>query len=640
MAELVIADAPFKTYPGGVIALRATDWLAGARGTLSTESDARAITGECVRDAQKVTTSLFSNNTAAIQSAANTLEINLGSVPIEDGFGYHLFVSLLIEGDWDTTDNDQLRESQSDTFRNVCEIAWSFSSTFTTFRGCDTRPRRRPHFLLAEFQQNTMPWNITDTLYVRALSQDGSTVEYLIDQLILLPHRFGADNVEWTSDDFALVGGFDSEPADGADGGDANGKFTAHYTPHEAYTSSVEPTVGDYQRDPDNEFISEIDVGSHPLMNSQTLAEAKAHAYSIHGADYREAATITLDDFSRTTGPDDWGNDDAGFQWFVGSTGGAALASWFTNGSQGVINTDTTNSNHVFAARSGSNLGAAVVAPDFTYSGTVEYDDPIFDGSGTHVANLRLYLNSFGVARSWFVNIDLVAKEWQLWYANSRNHGGSANNGVQSFIWSSDVDISSWLAPGTPIGFRIEKRRYRLRVRIWDASGAEPSTWDIDTFLVSDNGGGTLANIKSYPYDDLLAYAHGARIQGPMYPALAMSWSDTLEWTTYWDNIEIEYDPVGSGADMVAWLDGPGGAAEQITIPYGAWQMVYWGAKDWTELDAGDPYVVMDAKVWNSATAAELQRAQALLWWFRSVHGGPIDLSRIRFRAFEELLIE
>lgn len=625
--EFVVATSAATIYPGGVIALRATDWMAGARGTLTSESDARAISGECVRDAQKVATSLFSDPTTAIQSADDTLEIDLSLLPIEDQMGYYVFVSLLIEGDWDVTDGDQLRGSTADTFGDgVCALAYSFDSGFVTVRRyCVARPRRRPHFLIAEFEANGGSWDITDTVYVRALSQDGSTVEYLIDQIFLMPRT--GDGVTWDTDDFAIVIGSDSEPDDGADGGDDNGKFTAHYVPHETYTSSAEPTVGDYQRDPDDEFISQIDVPTHLLRNSETQAEVSAHAYSIHGADYREAATITLDDFSRTTGPDSWGNDDAGFQWNVGSSGGAATASWFTNGSQGVINTDTSNATVVTAQRGGSIVGAEASSADYTFSGIINYDDPTYDGSGAHSALIRLYMNSESVQRSWFVSIDLVAKEWQLWYANSRNHGGSANNGTQSHIWSSDVDISSWLAPGTPIGFRLEKRRYRWRIKIWDASGAEPGTWDMDVFLVSDNGGGTLANIKNYPYDDLLTYAHALRLQGPMFPAVTMIWGNTLEWSTYWDDIHIEYDPVGDGDDMVAWLEGPTAPAEQITIPYGAWQMVYWGTKDWTELDAGDPYVVMDAKVWNDTDAAELQRAQCLLWWFRSVHGGIVSMN-------------
>ena len=55
--------------------------------------------------------------------------------------------------------------------------------------------------------------------------------------------------------------------------------------------------------------------------------------------------------------------------------------------------------------------------------------------------------------------------------------------------------------------------------------------------------------------------------------------------------------------------------------------MVHWGTRDWTELDAGSPNLSFSGKVWNESGVAETQRAEGVLWWFRSTRGGIIPMN-------------
>lgn len=624
--ELVIANAPFKKYPGGVIALRATDWLGAARGSLSTESDARAITGQAVRDSQKVSTSIFSNEQGAFQSAGNTLVISTASIPIEVGLRYIVMASLLIEGDWDTTNTGTTRGASNDVFNAACGFAWSLSSTFSgIYRNCTAKPRRRPHYVIGDFTTSSGTFTGAETMYFRAIGQSGTTIQYLIDQIFLVPliTSGGIFGGEWRQTDFVLAQANNSEPPDGADGGDINGKFTAHRNPHEAHFADTQ-TIADYQKDPLSEYIASFDAAGqlYPLKNSVTNQEASAYAYSIHGANYREAGTLTEDHFSRVTGPDDWGTTPEGFGWNM--SGGPTFGSfdWSTDGSRGNITvTDAIGS--ISLTPSNSILKASIYSPDFIFSGIFNATAPT--GGPTITAWIRLWISSRLTSRSWFVHFDLVNLQWSIYLGNDRFYSLTVtDDGIHDRRWAGPFS-ASWFSFLTDYRFRIEKKRYLLRVKFWDASVAEPSTWDFEGFMTMDaNTSGSLSVIKNYPYDNLLSYAHKNSIQGAMQPSVGMGWTDSNVWSTSWDDIKVEYDPHGSPDGVVAEMEDANNVGVQMAIPYGAWHMVYWGSRDWTALSAGAPYADFNSKIWSDAAAAELQRCEAVFYWFRSKHAQQI----------------
>lgn len=624
MPELVIANAASKSYPCGVIALRATDWLGPARGSLSTESAAQAITGEAVRDEQTVS-GIFTDRPAALQSADDTLVIDTSGLSVEVDMRYRVFVSLKIEGEWDSTNSDTLRSAGCDEFAWACAFAWSFQSDFTgTIRLCLALPRRCPHYVIGEFEGETTEFDGTQTMYFRAAAETGTTIEYLIDQVFLVPFEF--------STEFAMLGGIDSDGLmdDGPDGGDLNGKFTAHVNPHETRFDFI-VQAGDYQKSPDEELIAFVTPDDFGIELSDSGSEAAACAYSFHGAQYREEGPLIEDFFTRTTGPDSWGFTPEGFGWMQFPIPSTAYDS-YTDGARGVIDALSAISGVATQSLSSSVLGgvgASIWTPDLAFSGEFEATESTDrPGAGTFRYDVRIWLSSRSAARSWFIRLNLIDKTWALYLGNARVYALTSLVLPLVYKFSSDFDISSWFSFGSSVGFRIEKKRYLLRVRLWDATGAEPSTWDFEDFMpVDDSSTGNLSTVKDYPYDDDVGYAHRLSIQDAMFPSVGMIWTDATAWSTYWDDIKVEVDPYGNPDDVEAAItDAASTTLGPITIPYGAQQLVYWGKRDWTTFD-GDPLLDFSGWVRNVAGAAQLQRAEALLYWFRASPGGIVSMN-------------
>lgn len=635
MAQLVVAGSPYTVYPGGVIALRATDWMGAARGTLSSETDSRAVTGECVRDTQTTATSLFGDPAGAYAAVDDTLTIDLSTIPeIEEDMEYAIFLSYLIEGDWDTSTVNTLRESTQDMFRYACNIAYSVDAGSRI--DIDYRARRREHYIVAQFGSGfTTSSPVTEELHVRAYAQSGTTVETLLDQITLLPYvtSGGTFNGEWQAGDFAAVGARAGQGVvvDGPDGGDSNGKFTWSGVTHETSTHmdlGFGDGGGDYQQSPLDEYVVEIDPSfGYPLENTVTSTEAGAHAYSVSGSNYRADEQVLTDTFTRVAGPDSWGRTPQGYVW---TTRGSGPTTWSTtaNGTQGTMTRDANTG--VLSQETGlsSSLGARIQSPSFDLAGVFSCSSPTYSGSGTQRAHIRICISTVLADRSWVLHLNTLTLVWALYLGNSRSYDLAIGGGTFDHKFSSDVDISSWFAFGDPVGFRFEKKRYAIRARLWDASGAEPSTWDVDTFVPFDTAvSGALSGVQDYPYSDSEAFAHQTALLGACFPSVQMGWAATSSYSSLWDDITVDIDPYGSSDDMAATMENAQDVeVGNITVPYGAWQFIHWGSGDFTEI-SGTPFLQFRSKAINESGAAELQRAEALFWYFRSIHGNLIPMN-------------
>lgn len=661
--QLVIADAAYKVYPGGVIVLRASDWLAGARGTLSTEADARSCSGTVVRDTQQVTTSIFSDEDGAFQEADDTLVIDFAAIPdIEIDMLYRVFISVLVEGDWDASDSDTYRASTNHEFLHACNLGWYGDSLFnlsdSDFASIFYRPRGRPHYVIC--QAGTIGDVVGDeVLHLRAYAKASTTIEWLLDQIYLLPYVTSGTHGTWRAGDFSIVGGQHNtfgvvgDFVDGADGGDANGKFTWHPPAHEDHTLFTGADGGgDYQKAADNEYMARvIAADSYYLAHTEASpdVEAAAHAYSILGSNFRSIETVVDDTFSRTVlAADKWGITPEGYAWKF-------LGAWeaFVDGSEGILRRTNGAGGALAYLRQwtvgmdpAALLGANVLLPSLNYSGQFRVEEPVYDGSGDFIANIFVGLNLQSADRIWVLWFDAIAQSWTLRLGQPRTLTGFT--GTDSYTFHGPVDISSWFAYDGPVGFRVLKERYRLRVKVWDATGAEPGTWDFDGFLpITTTTSGVLgagsppANVRLYPYADDLEDAHNAMALSQVFPSVAMNGANVIaEWRSYWDDIVVAYDPLGDPGSVSGSMEMPNGTERaEIEVPYGAWQFVHWKTRDWTELDAGAPNLEFSAKVWNESGAAELQRAESPWWWFRSALAGvvsmnwssatPVDITRV-----------
>lgn len=644
MAELVVADAPFKTYPGGVIVLKCDEWMAGARGSLTSGSDALACTGTRVRDTQTVTTSIHDDVFTAYTEAADTLEVPLAGIPFESGMGYNMYVSYRVPGDWDVTDNDQLLDSTQARFSGVVALGFhglanaapDEDDPIISFEFGEFGARRGVPYYATEQLGGDMDFfapESTDTLIVRAFAQDGSTAEWLLDQIILVPYVTFGSIGGWGPEDFEIVGGnFNADPSatndieDGADGGDDNGKFTWNPNPGEQLAPA------DYQKKASSSgaeyMVRVVEDDGLELVNSGTSGQAAAHGYSLHGAHYREAGEYVNDDFSRTislsTGANLWGDSPQGFGWAT-SLGTPLVLLMGVDGSEGRMFFNGGGAGGALQATLGllnDGTGAQFFLSDqWTFSGKWRIDAASWIDVDTGASIFQRFVNG---NLSFAIRFDPVDKEWDFGYVT----------GVTFNSLFGPEDASSWYADGLQVGFRMEMRRHLIRVRVWDATGAEPSAWDYEDFKPVLSG-----TVQAYPYsDDPLVASLGYAENHLNVGAEIISPDDDVE--VAWDDIIVDCTPEGDPDDIGASIEQPeGNEVDSITIPYGAAHFVYWGSRNWTDDFGGTFNLDFSSKAWSVTGAADLQRAETSFFYFRTIHGGvvsmlwtsstPVDITRI-----------
>lgn len=636
--------------------LKAADWLGAARGTLSTEADARSCCGTVVRDTQQVTESIYTrelaNQTNALAEADDTLVIDLADIPIEADLRYMLLVSLLIEGDWDPSNGDTLRGGHQEEFNAACRMRWwldSFPADLTTTRSLVFQPRALDSYRIVGAGVS-LTLTGTEVMTWRAYAQDATTVEFLIDQIYFVPYYSQIDSPNWDSDDFEIVpgqwsslgtiGGIGDGFVDGADGGDDNGKFTWHPIVVDEPTGlSGGDGGGDYQKE-DNEYMACVRVDDLFLQNSQTNAEAPAHCYGIHGPFYVPEQVWTLDDFSRTAGDGNFagadghfatqspGNTPEGFGWRVDDVSGPATELGVRIGSAVWVD----GAELAFEHRSGGlsrlsraflrsyggedvpNAASAIIQADnLILSGTFHADVTAGSAAGltlNAVIGTELGLTSDNPQAVNLV-FDLKSGDWMLGYGSM---GGTSP--------SAPISLTGYTL-GDVVAFKIEVKRYIARIKVWDAGGSEPGTWDIEEFRPIWNSG-----YLEYDYGDDLEFSIRDWDTNTVMINYTADSTPVNQVIFRLDDLTAEHDPVGTNESAWASIEQPEGTERgRIEMPAGCQHLVYWGTRDWTTLDFGFPYLDYSAKVWNDSGAAELQRSEAVWWWFRAVHSGIVPMN-------------
>lgn len=691
--QLVIADSAFKKYPGGVIALRCSDWMAGTRGTLTSGADLDAPGGFAVHDEQKIAGDLTSaaNRQAMHEAADDTLVIDLSELPIEIGMRYQFYISFLAEGNWNTNNVNTFKGCNQFDLSKVCALSWYGDFTHPTETSAMASinaniPRLQANYMIGQMGTLfTIEGN--EILHIRAYSQEDTTGSWNLAQIYLMPQLFTGTVNGWGADDFIVTGTnagisvpdtSDGLPEDGDDGGDDNGKFTRMpLVPfgEEILDPSGFSGGGDYQQkssDAAAEYMTRIlpdDFWS--LWHSQSGAEVKAHAYSVNGPLFRYGNQWVTEDFDRTLGPFDWGSTPEGFGWGMGGGvgDGEGTVNWFTDGDLGVIEMYYDRALSFEPAAAGGRLNGAdggsmspigerayIQASDhIIYAGvfrleeragvnwqtdgnlrslqanlTVGIDLPHGVGGSTYDMGYHIIFRRKGPPTVPFGSaVDLY--EWELF----SDPGGSIFG---------PVDISSWFDWGADVGFLIEIRRYTIRVKVWDGTLEQPATFDYEDFRRLSDG----SLIKDYPYtgSDLSDIYTGAnRPFQPYFSAGLVAQGGigggiNIVWTSVGvgsDHLNVEPGSITAYVEQPDQITGTPEEVGQIELPWGPWQMIYWGSRDWTTPMSAfpfDSYLDFATKTWVETGSSDLERAEELFWYFRTVHGGPIDLSKVRFRGF------
>lgn len=670
--SLVIASNPYTAYPGGIIALRCVDYMGAARGTLTSEAATTSVCGTVVRDAQTVATSIFTNAQTAYAAADDSVVFDIADLPYEEDFIYHMLLSYLIEGDWDITNSDTLEGGTQELFAAALDIRFHGANvTEASSVGVTHKYRALSGYRIVSFGSVFGPVDGDETITIRAYAQAGTTIEVLLDQIYLIPDPTLTAG-EWTTSDFAIIGGqanligyydlTDGSYVDGGDGGDDNGKFTWH--PIIAETPTIISGAdggGDYQKT-DAEYMARIvgddgaGDGDFYFLENSTKAfpnnETTAHCYGLHGPWFTPAQDWVDDDFSRTlydgnfAGADNhfagshWGDTPEGFSWAVraGASGPSTdgfgrrvgTAVW-VDGSQGKVHirralqSDDKNIDIALWPLTGgsptavNNTGARIRADNLEHRGKFSLEQTILASGGGPLAYMGIstYPAVIGLTTSQPITLhfDFIDREWSI-----TGPDGTTIDGPTALAWWTGTQF---------VGWRLRIDRYRLRVRVWEDSGGEPGTWDYDDFrpLRKLVGGQRDYSYQSGGIDDLnysvLAWdehTFGFNIREVDVSTIGNPETHPGTILTF-DNIFVTHDPNGTQASAYASIERPeGNEVGQIEMP-DCQHLVYWGARDWTDYITGDgPYIGFSAKTWNDAGAADLQRSEAVWWWFRSIH--------------------
>ncbi|MGI8408022.1 MAG: hypothetical protein ACR2L3_05885, partial [Actinomycetota bacterium] len=285
--DLVIANAPYKTYPGGVIAVRASDWMATARGTLSTAADTLACTGSRVRDTQQVTANMFTSSATALEAfaeAANTLAIPVSSLPLDPNLRYEILVSLRVVGEWDTTNPDTMSGATQAMFsapRGPVAVGFYGAGTNRTLLSeavfLSRYFRKLPYYVTTNVTASTVVMRnpqASETMWFRAYSQAGTTLEVLLDQILIFPYMKGFvthPNNRVLGGQVNVLSSSTLAPVDGADGGDANGEFTWAPQPGPLTGNSTGEAMASWQ--PESGLFDVPGGGDYQRVASYTAAE-------------------------------------------------------------------------------------------------------------------------------------------------------------------------------------------------------------------------------------------------------------------------------------------------------------------------------------------------------------------------------
>lgn len=675
MATVVIPEAPYKVYPGGVIALRCVDYM-GTSSTLSTENDSGSVCGVVVRETQKITDMAGIGHIAAFQAAQDSLVIDFSTLPAELIMQYMLVVSYKTEGDWDVSNPYTTQAGTPSTFGYNCStIRWCGDGYFTlnnpAWVGGYTKRQRS--YITVSSGNVFQCWYGTEILRIRAYSEIGTTIEYLLDAVYLIPYQYSLNNGQWGPDDFNIVSGMylaaSEELPDGDDGGDSNGKFTLHpfsdwYTEDDWWWT--EPGGGDYQRKSNAasaEYFGTTSAdswsGQYYLWDSRVYPDwgpgsnpKQAECYGIHGAHYIEDSVVVHDTFDRVLYDGDiygeqdhfigsnWGDAPGGYGWIVGMGGTGPFLhangviegrAYWVDGDKAWMHisrefqSDFSSASCSFGPSESGNPNKASIADmdnikvsgkfstHFTYvAGSSPYMH-VFIGLGENASTYR---------HSPYIDFDCWTRTWTFGLL-----------GTQTIL--GPYDISSWWTGTEEIGFRVEIERYRVRIRVWNASaGGEPGTWNLDQyrpFIYS-----LPPYWIDYPYNNDLGIAFeewdvsGVRLQIGVGSVTLL----TPGFRIAWDNVKVETNTLESSPQPVYFsMEKPHGTIiDQIELEPTAQYLVYWGRRDWTVYDDWSQYgvITFSTKAWNDVNAPKMQRAESLLWWFRSVHGGAPKIIRYR----------
>lgn len=385
-----IAD-PFKVYPGGVIAVRAADFVSNARTGLSVISDSTTNIGTAVQEEQQITfvglggsppNSNNASNTIMFRNADPTIEIPWDSITFEDGQNYNVYIRYKLTGGRASSKKflSGLYTASKDTFVDLIPSTED-ASTFT--QNPFDQSKETPFWQYMQCRNWSGEAASGESIIIKALTADDNDAVWLIDQIVLVP--IGTSSIEtdelsvwWggSGEPPSVPSGFSDDPRAGDFDDWVGGKF-----------SVVEAGTADVSLEANGDLISEFQKKSSAASAEFTaggIGKLQWDGYTdfiltgVGIVGLPDYSHFFHDDFNRTE-LSDWGiKDDWAWKMLIGISSSVA---------PGVAQIGTDPSSHAFIIFGATDASLTTRSRDFEPSfglkieATIGWDTGVPDGS-------------------------------------------------------------------------------------------------------------------------------------------------------------------------------------------------------------------------------------------------------------------
>lgn len=622
-------------HASGLVVLRAEDYVGGARGTLTTAADSDSVAGTVVVDTQAlvVPSTLASAGTGASSFqrfliASNTLEIPVADLQpyLSNDTLFDAMVSLKVEGD--VPSNARYRKTHA--FFNATAggaaagIGWGRDTSFLSGVNIQTELYASQFFITAPL---TFGWSVISgntNLVLRAWGVTGGTMSYSIDLVYFMPRggdlRLRHSLSTYPVLDLSQNGGVDVDE-DNDDTDNVIGKFSVGGTNHVTADFGLGPLAPTDFQEADDEPTC-YDISSDDWTGPDPVPEDPKSWLSFIGAPQYIPETVLVDDpFTsiaptgslESTGPQGYMLTDelqgiggpghsSGFNGWtgnnvselicylpsgasqpLGSYGAFPHAELYVGATEiptGLSTTDPRNyrhsllglEDHTSETTFASNLGAT--ADVSCLIGFQAFSGSAFPAG----ASFGMLANGYGV---WLQLAGGVLTASLAVIETSHIASPTPFNGTV-YEFATPTTLDSSYSAGDTWRVKVERRRYRIRAKVWEDGASEPGSWTFDEYMPFrwGNSGSTATGFLDYPYDDNWPgdTDHDVPEIEPWYLAsqsaigyLAIPGTNAPEQSVIAEDYKVWIEPAGdTPIDMlVAEEDVNGGNhSNDVTIPF------------------------------------------------------------------------
>lgn len=632
---LTLVDAPANgavdQYPSGLVVLRAEDFVGPARGTLTTTADADSVVGTVVTETQALavpTTIAGAGTSSRWALASDTIRIPVATLSpyLSSEINFDAMFSIKVSGDVPSNARYEKTHAFFDQFHGGASagVAWGRDTTLLDGRSIQTELYDGQFLITAPV---TIGWSVISgntNLVVRVWGVTGGTMSYALDLIYLMP--VGGDmRLKHLLFGYAPMGLAANGVVDPDQDDDVTdniiGAHSVGIVNHTPGVAQAGPgALVDFQQADDEPTAYDISGGDW-VGPKPTPLDPNSWMAFIAAPQYIPETVLVDDPFTAIApsvslgvmGPQGYVLSDtlqgvggpghsSGFNGWTGD-GASAINCYFPSSASqpsgsygsfphahlwvglsglplGVSDTDPRNYTHTLFGledhtsettwacnRADGEVGSLIGFQSF--SGT-DFPDPVLVGMTNNGYGVKLVLSG-GV-----LTATLAACE------TTTIAGPTPTNGT-IYEFATPITLDASYTAGDTYRVKVERRRYRLRAKVWEDGTSEPGSWTFDEYMPFrwDEIAGSGTGFIDYPYntgwagnaahDEVIADIWDEHQQSIVTYMVYIPGANSPEQHVISEDYKVWIDPVGaSPIDMLVAEEDWNGAnhSNNVTIPF------------------------------------------------------------------------